>query len=365
LVTILNDISSPTEPVSVCMIVRDEEKNLERCLRSVRDWAREIIVVDTGSKDQTFAKAKFFTDHVYRFPWTNNFADARNESLKYATSEWVLVLDADEALREESKPVLHDLFESYHCACNITVRNYMPDGLTMLAGKQPVFDGDSCYVDTTLLRVFRNIGAKFEGQIHELVEPSFAGYPLHFEPRIIIDHFGKLDPEREDAKTEIRLQMAVQYAKEHPSLQSSWNVIQEAQKAKKWELALEHTLYYIKNAERSPISVVHGLANCLVALSRFKEAEDTLEDIFALDMNHAPSLRLMGIVHASTGRVESAIAFFKAALVRKNSIAAINLGEMYMQLGKKEEAMKALRAGLLYNPKDKTVKEELEKLEKA
>ncbi|GBR74985.1 glycosyl transferase GTA-type super family, partial [Candidatus Termititenax aidoneus] len=66
--------------LSVCMIVRDAAENLPLCLDSIRKIADEIIVVDTGSRDNTVAVAKKYTDKIYFFPWRDDFAAARNES---------------------------------------------------------------------------------------------------------------------------------------------------------------------------------------------------------------------------------------------------------------------------------------------
>ena len=84
--------------LSLCLIAKNEEKNLRRCLNSVKDIVDEIIVLDTGSSDNTIKIAEEFDAKVYHFKWNDNFSDARNESLKYAIGEWILVLDADEEL---------------------------------------------------------------------------------------------------------------------------------------------------------------------------------------------------------------------------------------------------------------------------
>src|SRR5471030_2615411 len=89
--------------VSLCMIVKDEEEYLPRCLYSINDIVDEIIIVDTGSSDKTVEIAKSYGAKVYYFKWNSNFSEARNESLKYATKDWILILDADDELRTEYK----------------------------------------------------------------------------------------------------------------------------------------------------------------------------------------------------------------------------------------------------------------------
>ncbi len=87
--------------VSVCMIVKNEEEFLPRCLKSVAPFADEIIVVDTGSEDRTVAIAEEHGAIVHHYPWQGDFSSARNESLKYATKDWVFIIDADEEVPAE------------------------------------------------------------------------------------------------------------------------------------------------------------------------------------------------------------------------------------------------------------------------
>lgn len=87
--------------ISLCLIVKNEEKTLARCLESVRSAVDEIIIVDTGSDDQTKAIAAAFTNAVYDFAWINDFAAARNFAFSKATQEYILWLDADDVLQPE------------------------------------------------------------------------------------------------------------------------------------------------------------------------------------------------------------------------------------------------------------------------
>jgi tetratricopeptide (TPR) repeat protein len=97
--------------LSFCMIVKNEAENLARCLNSVKDVADELLVLDTGSTDETVAIAQSFQAQVHHFPWNNSFADARNEGLKYVSGDWILVLDADEVLVPEVVPILQQAMQ--------------------------------------------------------------------------------------------------------------------------------------------------------------------------------------------------------------------------------------------------------------
>ncbi|MFC5401869.1 glycosyltransferase [Cohnella soli] len=95
--------------VSLCMIVRDEEQVLARCLDSVADLVDEIVIVDTGSVDSTKEIASKYTKRIYDFEWIDDFAAARNTSFSYATMEYVMWLDADDYLKDRDRDKLREL----------------------------------------------------------------------------------------------------------------------------------------------------------------------------------------------------------------------------------------------------------------
>ena len=88
--------------LSLSMIVRDEAAQIEDCLRSVQGFADELVVVDTGSSDDTAARAQALGARVEQIPWPGDFAPARNQALQWVSGDWVLVLDADERLRPQA-----------------------------------------------------------------------------------------------------------------------------------------------------------------------------------------------------------------------------------------------------------------------
>jgi glycosyltransferase involved in cell wall biosynthesis len=100
--------------ISLCMIVKNEERYLDNCLKSVKDVVDEIVIVDTGSEDRTVEIAKNYTDKVYFHPWKNSFSEARNHYLKYAAGDWIFQIDADEELvREDVSGVSSETMESF------------------------------------------------------------------------------------------------------------------------------------------------------------------------------------------------------------------------------------------------------------
>ena len=98
--------------LSLCMIVRDEEKVLRRCLESVQNLVDEIIIVDTGSTDCTKEIALDFTNKIYEFEWINDFSAAKNKAISYATSKWILILDADEYINPDDHAYIIDILNT-------------------------------------------------------------------------------------------------------------------------------------------------------------------------------------------------------------------------------------------------------------
>lgn len=98
--------------ISLCMIVKNEEKVLERCLHSVKDLVDEIIIVDTGSTDRTKEIAKQFTNEIFDFQWIDDFSAARNFAFKQATKDYIFWLDADDILLEEDQTKFQKLKEN-------------------------------------------------------------------------------------------------------------------------------------------------------------------------------------------------------------------------------------------------------------
>lgn len=89
--------------ISLCMIVKNEEKVLRRCLDSIKDLMDEIIIVDTGSTDRTKEIASEYTEHIYDFEWINDFSAARNFAFSKASCDYIYSADADEVVNDENR----------------------------------------------------------------------------------------------------------------------------------------------------------------------------------------------------------------------------------------------------------------------
>ncbi len=143
--------------LSVCMIVRNEEKVLEDCLKQVIRFSDELIIVDTGSQDTTKEIAACYTDKVYDFAWNDDFAEARNRSFSYATQPYVMWVDADHIIDDEAVEKLialkRDLGERQEPYGSVLMNYLSPDNL-----KVPV---------SFHMIMRRGDGRKWIGAVHE------------------------------------------------------------------------------------------------------------------------------------------------------------------------------------------------------
>ncbi len=203
-------ISGARATVSLCMIVKDEGDTLPRCLRSARDFVDEIIVADTGSSDRTPDLAAIFGAKVFPVTWEDDFSAARNASLAKASCDWILVLDADEALSPLDLPAFRTLLASHprkDCAFRVRTRNYSYDANAVgFVGNRGEFPEEAGlgWFPSDKVRLFPNDPRiRFRFPVHELVEPSLAaaGIPIRDGP-LLVHHYGTLRVERTACKTQ-------------------------------------------------------------------------------------------------------------------------------------------------------------------
>ena len=198
--------------VSLCMIVKNEEKYIAKCLASVKPIVDEMIVVDTGSTDRTKDIAEAFGAKTYDFQWDNDFAKARNYSISKAEGDWIFVLDADEVISSRD----YDRFKKIvskgpkaAIAYRITTRNYNTlanmIGWTPNDGQYPDEEAVSGWLPSAKVRLFYGKDQVwFEGAVHEMVDPVLKRHQIKIKQCLIpIHHYGRLNKDNVNRKDEV------------------------------------------------------------------------------------------------------------------------------------------------------------------
>ena len=162
-------------PISLCMICRDEEEFLEQCLMAVMPLVKQMVVVDTGSSDNTVEIAESMGAEVHKFEWIDDFAAARNFSLSFAKEKWVIVLDADEMLDSFSISHVEDLIENPGISSlEVTIHNLNDKGPAQ---------------SFNLVRMFRkHKDIKYKNPIHESVSEAIVA--INRKKNMITAHSG-------------------------------------------------------------------------------------------------------------------------------------------------------------------------------
>lgn len=220
--------------ISLCMIVRNEEKHIEQCLRSVKDVVDEIIIVDTGSTDQTVPICRKFEANILSFPWSGDFAAARNKSIEHATGDWIFYLDADETLDHRAHKKIKQMVKKTNAiVLTCTILNYYGSSL-------PVNDENAFTIQQP--RFFRNQqGIYFNAPIHETIQrkqPFSKGEVDHMQATI--HHTGYIEEiAKEKEKKNRNLSLLLEQL-EHPD-HSPWieyHVASEYYRLHQYEIAL-------------------------------------------------------------------------------------------------------------------------------
>ena len=195
--------------VSLCMIARNEAATLPGCLTSVADLVDEIVVVDTGSVDNTRAVAEQLGARVHDFAWVDHFGAARNESLRHATGEWILWLDGDEHFDANNRVRLRALFESLQ---NENAAYFMNQRSPLYSAERETILFEQC-------RLFRNLPAiRWHYRVHEQIQPAVerSGGTVR-STGIFIEHTGYQDPKVYRRKLERNLRLLVLEDQERPN----------------------------------------------------------------------------------------------------------------------------------------------------
>lgn len=293
----------PQKPrLSVCIIVRNEGKMLPRCLNSIQSVADELIVVDTGSKDNTISIAKAFSAKVYCFEWRDDFSAARNESLKHATGDWILQIDADEELLASSIPFLRKALLNPCCLVYVITCDNGPT-----SGSERFVKVGRLFRNHPFVRYSRPYHEMVSSSVNELIAQEPQWQMLH-EPKIIIRHYGY-----------------------EPS---------EIESRKKYERGLRIMGSYVKE-NQNDVYMLTKLGETYNSVGRYDEAIIEFKKAIAINPNFADSYKGLGVAYFEKCMFNEAIVEFKKAIAINPHLADShnNLGMAYYAKGLLDKAI--------------------------
>ena len=330
-------------PISVCIIAKNEEQNIENCLKPLRVYDWEIIVVDTGSTDRTKEIAMRYADKVIDYAWTQDFSAARNFTVEHASYDTILFIDSDEYMIEIDIDVILSLVKAHPASVGLLSRqnHYQMNGT------------DSVYVDL-VERLFSRKYYHYEGIIHEQVvlkDSAECSYNTYQIP-LVLNHSGYNGSDEElREKAERNISLLLEDLERHPDnpytyfqIGQAYNMVHDDEKAC---LYYDKGLSYDVNPEAEYVQMmVIGYGYALLHLSRAEEALG-LCNVYDEFSGSADFLSLMGLIYLRNEQYVKAMLEFVKALscdnvhvVGANSfIPSYNLGLINEMMGEKEMAL--------------------------
>ena len=350
--------------ISLCMIVKNEEENLARCLESVKDLADEIVVVDTGSTDGTVALARQFGAKVSHFAWNDSFAEARNESLSRATEDWILVMDADDELERGDRGAL------------LALTRNGPEGTDVYCCQTLCYSGSKADPGNVMInvniRLIRNgKGYRYRGRIHEQLvregDPGAGPLPMTIT-NIRFHHYGYLRSqiERKEKHRRNMELIGMELAEDPENGFMRFNMGNEYFSMGDMEKALE---YYLPCYRR--IRPIQGYASilairvalCCEALGREEELHRYIREGLRLFPKLTDLEYIRGDALRKKGRLLSAVRSYQKCLRMgepppdSNSMCGVGtfkphyaLAELYQRLGEQRPALRHCRAAIRFYP---------------
>jgi tetratricopeptide (TPR) repeat protein len=394
------------QSISLCIITKNEEANLKNCLNSAYNIVDEIIIVDTGSADKTKEIAKEFNAKIFDFTWAEDFSAARNESLKHATKDWILVLDADEIIDgRNAKNILETINDAKNDAYFILQKNFTSD--SSISGFVPCphhkdgnnYDG---FFGSLIIRLFKNKkNFNFAGTVHELVENSvFEASGKVSSSNISINNYGNSDRESLNKKMEFYLRLCKNKVKINPSSNSYQELgilfkqtgkLDDAKRAfeqslikdpknvtallelgilsenkKKYDEAIKYYSECIKIKKSSTAYQKIGI--CLAKKGMLKEAKISLEEAISQSPNSYKLYNSLGSVLEKMGELGAAFKALKTSikLNPNNKAAFYNIGIVLDKAGKNDIAIKSYEEAIKLGHQNKdNINERIEKLKKS
>jgi len=342
--------------ISLCMIVKDEEAVLERCLEAAARVVDEICIVDTGSSDRTLELARERADRVTQVEWCQDFSAARNASLALAEGDWILVLDADETIDESAREALES-FAAAHTDGRHAGQICIDDAPHPEAG----LEASSSWAT----RFFpRSSSPEFRGRIHEQLYLN-GRPPVRGRTGAVAQHDGYT---RETLTSKNKLERNERMLLDSLSEDAAdpyrwWQLGRTQAVAGRHEEALESfasALDIVSPQAPFLASLCESTCYSLRALDRREEALGLIRDITSSFQERADTLFLEALLSMDLGQLERADRGFRRCLelagthpeggptspAASTYAPAYNLGVMREVLGRHDEARDFYRLAL-------------------
>jgi glycosyltransferase involved in cell wall biosynthesis/lipopolysaccharide biosynthesis regulator YciM len=340
-------VNAPRPLLSLCVIARDEGVFLDACLTSVEGLVDEIVVVDTGSQDDTLDVTQRHGARVFSQTWQDDFSRARNRALEEARGKWVLVLDCDEVLARDDHARLRGLLkETGPGAYRMTTRNYSASanqaGWVACRGTYPEEKTYEGWFPSTKVRLWRHRRAvRFEGTVHELVEPSLLDTGVAIGDCLVpVHHYGHVEKER---AADHYLQVGERKVEENPAdLRAQYELAIAYRNAGR----LSEALACIEIATQDVAAAADGAriyldeelallvrADILARLDRSAEGLVAYDEILARYSRSHQALNNKGILLEKEGRIGHARVCYERgiALAPDNRVLAENFQRLSTQ----------------------------------
>ncbi len=323
--------------ISQCMIVKNEESNMERALSWGKDIMWEQIVVDTGSTDRTVELAQKAGANVFSFPWTDDFAAAKNYALEKAKGDWIAFLDADEYLTPEDARKMYQVLKGLSPG--------QLDGIS--TGCQNLDEQGRIFSSGTLIRFFRNTPKlRYRRRIHEQLEAS-DGRELHIgdvTKEISIFHTGYQKQALDQKEREGRNRRLIgKELKEHPDSYEMMGYMGDeclgdgdGEEAKEWYVkAIKHMPDVLDEYDQRSAYTFTKLLSLLMKQegTAWEEIEPVYQQAILKLPKEADFDYLAGRFFVSRGQADQAAAHLEAAIKKLeiygcNNRALILAGEL-------------------------------------
>lgn len=269
--------------LSICMMVKDEEKNLDRCLSSLDNIRKqiesELIIVDTGSSDKTVEIAKKYTDSIFFHEWNNDFSAMRNITISYAKGEWVFILDADEEIIDDEYLIeifQGDLLLEFN-TINFYTKSFKTNSRT------------SSYSGGISSRIFKNDGSfRYDGKIHN--QPKFKEPIVTIKTQIYHYGYNSEDKELMDKKFKRTASILKEELEKNPKdIYYNYQLSVSYAMYEKWKLAYDQIIKAVQcSRENARLKkkklniegdVYAQLGICAMKLNKTKEAIMLMEEV--------------------------------------------------------------------------------------